>query len=475
MKRRMLSALLAVCLLTTTALAAEPGRENFVRTKTYEGQFSDLTVDSVFYDNVSALYEYGLSGGKLDGSFGLQDPVSVSQILIFAGRIRSLYQTGDPEAGAALYRIPGETFHSYLAYLQAEGVVGTELEGSYMLPATRAQVAHVLARALPQEEFEPINDTFLEQELAAGTFLPDVTADTPYREDILFLYRAGVSVGSDDRGSFFPDAPITRGATAAMLTRMVDPSLRLALRRPELPLYTGSGLTMADLVSEAPLIATPETQADMDSCIRYMLARGDNSLDLYFPGISVVDAREKMYEALYATKRYCEQGYNAVSCALLPDGTLQLSFSSAGAGGRTEDYRTAAMEAAIAVHDELWSSGQLHYGMTETERARVLFDWVCANCTYDPNADNNSLSHLSYQLFERGLAVCDGYTGAYNLLLKLDGIACTTQYNENHIWTVALLDGAEVHIDTTWGDTNDVVDDFYFAMTPEEAWAEHPW
>ena len=96
MKKRILALALALSLVTP-ALAVQ--EEPFRRVRTYEGQFSDLTADSGFYDNVSALYEYGLSVGQSDGSFGLTDPLTVGQAVIFAGRIRSLYRTGDPEAG----------------------------------------------------------------------------------------------------------------------------------------------------------------------------------------------------------------------------------------------------------------------------------------------------------------------------------------------------------------------------------------
>ena len=108
MKKR-LPLLLALCLLLTVpALAAENSMGNFVRSKTYGQQFSDLTADSVFYSNVSALYEYGLSVGKADGTFGLNDSLTVGQAVIFAGRIRSLYRTGDPELGPAAYRTEGQ-------------------------------------------------------------------------------------------------------------------------------------------------------------------------------------------------------------------------------------------------------------------------------------------------------------------------------------------------------------------------------
>ena len=117
MKHRVSVLALALCLLLATpALAAgQPDRVN-----TYSGQFSDLSADSVFYENVTALYEYGLSVGKTDGTFGPRDPVTVGQLFIFAGRVRSLWLNGDPESGAASYRAEGQrAWEPYQLYLQA--------------------------------------------------------------------------------------------------------------------------------------------------------------------------------------------------------------------------------------------------------------------------------------------------------------------------------------------------------------------
>ena len=49
MKKRILSCLLALSMLSVPALAAESGTENLVRSKTYTGQFSDLPEDHTFY------------------------------------------------------------------------------------------------------------------------------------------------------------------------------------------------------------------------------------------------------------------------------------------------------------------------------------------------------------------------------------------------------------------------------------------
>ena len=113
--------------------------------------------------------------------------------------------------------------------------------------------------------------------------------------------------------------------------------------------------------------------------------------------------------------------------------------------------------------------------MSQYEIARTYFQWLCDHCRYDNAAADDSASHLAYGALVSGLAVCDGYTGAYNLLLKLEGIECTALMNADHIWTVAELDGTTYHIDTTWGDQGTRVDMSFFGMTEAQSRAKHAW
>lgn len=476
MKKRIAAFLLALFLaIPTAAQAAGPSTEHFTRAKSYAGQFSDLDPVSPFYDNVSALYEYGLSVGKADGTYGLKDPLTVGQAVIFAGRIRSLYCTGDPEQGPQAYRAEDLIAATpYLLYLQAEGVLDTALDHQLTSTATRAQMAHVLANVLPEEALPSVHHDLVTQCYATRRFISDVTEYTPYFQDILSLYRRGVCIGADASGSYLPDQPITRGAAAAMLTRMVDPTLRMT---PQWSLLYAvppvRGTTMAALVEPGTYYASPATPEEWDETIRYMLASDSHTLTLTYPDISVVKSREVMATALATVKNYCEQSYNSASCTLRSPDSVTITFSAAGDSGNLAKYRAATMESAIAVHDHLWSSGYLREDMTEQEKARVYYLWICENCAYDQHAGDDSLSHIAYNLFERGLAVCDGYTGAYNLLLKLEGIDCGVEYTDSHIWTVATLDGTEYHIDTTWGDTEKGALAQYFGMTPEQSVLYH--
>ncbi len=333
----------------------------------------------------------------------------------------------------------------------------------------------MLAGVLPESALPVLYDELITQAYASRRYITDVTEYTPYYTDILSLYRRGVSMGSNDRGAFQPDSQITRGAAAAMLTRMVEPDLRVKPSWNLASLYSAKGTLLSDLVEPGEYCASPATNEEMDSSIRHMLSQGSHQLVLNYPGITPARARQIMEWALSAIKVYCEQSYNAVDCNYSSAGTVTLDFSATAANGKTESYRASAMESAIAVHDQMWEDGTITTDMTDKEKARVYYDWVCNHCAYDYKAGNESLSHIAYSVFSTGVSVCDGYTGAYNMLLKLEGIDCYAISNSAHIWTVATLDGETCHIDTTWGDSGSAISYDYFAMTPAQSRTYHSW
>ena len=475
--------LILALLLAFPAAAASDSTANFVRSKTYGGQFSDLPESSIFYSNVSALYEYAFSVGNGDGTFGLNDRVTMGQAVTFAARIRSLYRTGSAEAGAAAFGTDENAYYApYVSYLKSEGVIGSELDGAWNSPASRAAVAHVLANTLPSSALPAANADLVTKCYATGKFITDVTASTEYRQDILTLYQCGISQGSDGTGSFQPSATITRGELSAMLTRMVDPSLRVTPDWNAAAAYSAKGTTWMDLVfGDATYTAAPATDAQLAADVNYMLASGSNTLTLDFGTAPTYESiNSVMTKALSFVMESNEHCYNSVSSVYSwYSSEFTLIFSTIDStDDETAAYRSYTLAAAIAVHDRLWADGTITADMTQMEKARVYFDWICKNCTYDYSV--NDISHIAYAVFKNGSAVCDGYTGAYDLLLKLEGISCRALSNDTHAWTVATLDGTEYHIDTTWGDQwgNQgfyYIDYSYFAMTADESWNYHSW
>ena len=476
MKRDLRTLLLILVMLAGFTLSAQASAL-FPPAAVYDGQFVDIRPDNWFYANVVSLYEIGLTNGKGDTAhFEPYSELTVAEAVTMTARLRSLYDFGDSESGADAFRTDGAMWYEpYLAYLRYLGMIGTEFDDHVNASATRAEVAHLLANALPQELFAPINDEAVTVGYATRQYIRDVNDYTPYRQDILTLYRWGILNGTDHTGSFTPDAPIRRGEVAAMFTRLVDSDLRITLPweiREDIAIRS-----LADLVSSngsffpAP---RPEDTAAIDANIRYMLSRGERSIELdYGTPQSETVLREIMNSFLSAVRLYPEQTYNKIHVSYSTvNGKVTIRFSSSLYEENMIDaYRENTLTKALLVREQLYASGVLSQEMSQYEKAKVYFDWLCANCEYDYHCTDESLSHSAYGAFQNHLAVCDGYTAAYNLLLKLEGIDCRSVDLEewDHMWTIAVLDGVSYHIDTTWGDQTGTPIEHYFAMTEEES------
>lgn len=485
MKQRICALLLALLLLTGLAAPAAAAKtDSFSPLYTYRGQFTDVPAGEWYYENVKALYELGLTNGQGSGTrFAPSASITLAEAVTMAARLRSLYELGSSEKGPQKYAssASGSWYVSYVAYAQKTGIIADEFAGSYEKNATRAQVAHILASALPSSLFTAINDAAVTEGYASRSYIPDVTEYTPYQQDILTLYRWGILSGMDRVGSFHPSETVQRSEVAAMLTRLAYQQLRITLTWDTGAGASRAGTTYADLVtSTGDFHSAPEADdaQAIDDNIRYMLSRGERSMTLHygFGHLTSKKANALLSAFLSGIRLYAEQSYNQVECSMsTTSGTMTVTFSSSLWDDKLlTSRREAALQAAITVHDQLWESGALTASMSQYDRARVYYTWLCQHCQYDHTAGESSVSHSSYGAFLNGLAVCDGYTAAYNLLLKLEGIDCTTMSLGDHIWTVATLDGISDHIDPTWGDQSGAITYRYFAMTEATSLARFP-
>ncbi|MCR5825370.1 MAG: S-layer homology domain-containing protein [Oscillospiraceae bacterium] len=474
------------------------------RALVYEGQFADVDPSSWYYAYAVSGYEYGLFNGRGDG-FAPDADITVAELLTLSARLRAVYEESDIPAAAE-----DEAWYApYVGYLDARELLPSGLDDPDA-PATRAQLAGIFALSLPEDCYHDSNARLVTDAYASGQYIADVGEYTPYQPQILWMYRQGLLAGMDDSGSYWPDRTTTRAEVAAVVTRIVDPSARLALDWEVVAPYSAAGRTLASLTEapdEVPEALNYYDDDVVDALVRQMLAAGENELTVNYRGsYTQSDVASLARRFVNRVKTYCEQMYNSVSVtANNRKGSATLIFSSTACDDTAErlvkeqypalstpdksekiralsaemlaQYREETMAKAIEIHDMLWETGQLSPEMSQTEIARVYYTWLCDNCEYDNSAvtDDSSLSHLAHSALLDGTAVCDGYTGAYNLFLKLEGIGCSALPNDTHIWTVATLDGTECHIDVTWGDQAGRVDMRYFAMTEEESYRAHPW
>ncbi|MBR2021371.1 MAG: S-layer homology domain-containing protein, partial [Clostridia bacterium] len=87
----------------------------------------------------------------------------------------------------------------------------------YTRNITRAELCELIARAIPEEQFTPINDV---------KGIPDVLRDEKNADVFLMLYKAGIVLG-DAQGNFNPKADIKRSEVAAIINRVALPENRV--------------------------------------------------------------------------------------------------------------------------------------------------------------------------------------------------------------------------------------------------------
>ncbi|MBO4915521.1 MAG: S-layer homology domain-containing protein [Oscillospiraceae bacterium] len=480
MVRRITSVLLALALMLPPAIhsarAADDG-ELFTKVRSYTEQFADVEEDSWYYDYVVLGYEYGLFDGRGSG-FAPDAEITLAELVTLSARLRAAYDRDIIPAAAGRWYMP------YVNYLNSKAALEPSLDG-FDRNASRAQLAAVFAASLPETCYDGRNTGLVEAAYASGLFITDVGENTPYAAQILKLYDWGLLGGVDRSGSYLPDKTTTRAETAAIVMRIVLPALRLTLdwSVPAAPPAADSLAALETDPGAANTAPAFDDKASIDALVRSMLSRGEYTIELSYPSpITKSEASALALAFSGGVKRYCEQMYNSVECqyylnngrvilffyasCCMPQGTSDDPQARENAVQTLAEYRDAAFARALEIREELWSSGALNAGMSQREIARVYYKWLCDHCVYDKVGaqSNDSISHIAYSALINGSAVCDGYTGAYNLFLRLEGIDCHAVTNNTHIWTVAILDGVEYHIDVTWGDQNSYIEWDYFAM-----------
>ena len=144
MRKRVLSLLLAAVLAIGMLPSAFAGYENFAAQTVYTpGQFTDVTQDAWYAENVRTAYEYGLINGKSETTFAPDSPLTVAEAVKLAATLHSIYNTGSAEFASS-----SPWYQTYVDYALQNGILSAA-RSDYTSPATRAVFASGLAAALP--------------------------------------------------------------------------------------------------------------------------------------------------------------------------------------------------------------------------------------------------------------------------------------------------------------------------------------
>lgn len=188
--------------------------KNFVKTLTYKDSvFPDVKASDWFKSNVALAYETGLMNGKENG-FDPMGKLTLAQVITMAARLNSIYNTGKAEfvQGSVWYQV-------YVDYCVNSDIIEKNDYSDYNRNATRAEFVRILAAAVPSKEFAIKNNV---------ASIPDISTTHPDAQSIYMFYRAGILAGSDAEHNFYAESDITRAETAAIITRIIDTTLRVS-------------------------------------------------------------------------------------------------------------------------------------------------------------------------------------------------------------------------------------------------------
>ena len=218
--KRYLSAFLALIMcigilpITSIAVDSNDGLLNFTKTLAYsDSVFTDVHEDDWFSDNVKAVYEYELMNGKGNSCFDPENSVTIAETITIAARLNAQYYIGTD-----VFVNSEPWYQTYVDYAENCGIIDDATD-DFNAPATRGIFADIIANALPDSAFEEIN-------IVAYSGIPDVSLTDSFGRSVYKLYRAGIMIGNDESGTFAPESNIKRCEVAAIVTRMVEPSLR---------------------------------------------------------------------------------------------------------------------------------------------------------------------------------------------------------------------------------------------------------
>lgn len=166
---------------------------------------------------IKSVVQLGIMNGYTDGTFHPIGNITLSEAIKMAAVVHATCNNQTISFSAS---DGGEWYDAYLNYCVKNRIVSSDEYFSLDAYATRAQTAHIFAKAT--SDFAVINDIDYD-------YIPDVSERSEYADEILALYRAGILTGDGRTRAFRPSDTITRAEAAAIISRVALPTTRIKI------------------------------------------------------------------------------------------------------------------------------------------------------------------------------------------------------------------------------------------------------
>lgn len=166
---------------------------------------------------IKSVVQLGIMNGYTDGTFHPIGNITLSEAIKMAAVVHATCNNQTISFSAS---DGGKWYDAYLNYCVKNRIVSSDEYSSLDAYATRAQIAHIFAKAT--SDFAVVNDIDYD-------YIPDVSERSEYADEILALYRAGISTGDERTRAFRPSDTITRAEAAAIISRVALPTTRIKI------------------------------------------------------------------------------------------------------------------------------------------------------------------------------------------------------------------------------------------------------
>ena len=166
---------------------------------------------------IKSVVQLGIMNGYTDGTFHPIGNITLSEAIKMAAVVHATCNNQTISFSAS---DGGKWYDAYLNYCVKNRIVSSGEYSSLDAYATRAQIAHIFAKAT--SDFAVVNDIDYD-------CIPDVSERSEYADEILALYRAGISTGDERTRAFRPSDTITRAEAAAIISRVALATTRIKI------------------------------------------------------------------------------------------------------------------------------------------------------------------------------------------------------------------------------------------------------
>ena len=166
---------------------------------------------------IKSVVQLGIMNGYTDGTFHPIGNITLSEAIKMAAVVHATCNNQSISFSAS---DGGKWYDAYLNYCVKNRIVSNGEYSSLDAYATRAQIAHIFAKAT--SDFAVVNDIDYD-------YIPDVSERSEYADEILALYRAGILTGDERTRAFRPSDTITRAEAAAIISRVALPTTRIKI------------------------------------------------------------------------------------------------------------------------------------------------------------------------------------------------------------------------------------------------------